>query len=109
MSIRRLDVYDILNTNLLRVVLPQLNQLLTLVVLDAVQHRINLYRFCLRPVISVAQRAAIHANQFNDTESDEDLSDDLENQRQNQKAKRTYRAGDERIHLDMVEHNWIDE
>lgn len=77
--------------------------------LDTVQHRINLYRLCLRPVISVAQRAAIHANQFNYAESDEDLPDDLEHQRQHQEAKCTYRAGDERFYLDTVEDDWIDE
>lgn len=91
------------------VVLAQLHQLLTLVVFDAVEHRINLPRFVLRLVVLVAQRAAVHANQFDDTESDEDLSDNLEHQGQQQEAERTDRAGQETIYLDVVKDDWIDE
>lgn len=76
------EFYDFHATNLLIIVLAQLHQLLTLVVFDAVEHRINLPRFVLRLVVLVAQRAAVHANQFDDAESDEDLSDNLEHQGQ---------------------------
>lgn len=67
------------NPHLLIVVFTQLYQLLTLVMLDAVQHCINLPRFGLRLVIPIAKGAAIHANQLDDPETDEDLPDDLEN------------------------------
>lgn len=42
-------------TNLLIVVFPQLLQLLTLIMFDAVKHRINLSRLCLRLIIAIAQ------------------------------------------------------
>lgn len=76
------------------VVFPQLLQLLTLIMFDAVKHRINLSRLCLRLIIAIAQRTAIHADQFDDTETDENLSYHLEDERQNEKADGADSTGD---------------
>jgi hypothetical protein len=96
------------STHLLTVVLPQFLQLLTLVVLDAVQHRVDLSRFCLRPVVAVAQGTAIHADEFDDAETNEDLAYNLEHERKEQKAQRTNSTGDEAVDLDVVEEGWVD-
>lgn len=108
-KIKDREFYDFHATNLLIVVLAKLHQLLALVVFDAVEHRVYLPRFVLRLVVLVAQRAAVHANQFDDAESDKDLSDNLEQQSQQQEAERTNRAGQKTVHLDMVKDDWIDE
>lgn len=90
------------------VIFTQLQQLLTLVVLDAIHHCVNLSCFGLRLIISVAERAAVHADQFYDSETNEDLSDDLEKQSQHEETHSTNRAGDQAVYFDAVEKHGID-
>jgi hypothetical protein len=97
------------STHLLIVVLSQLLQLLTFVVFNAVQHRVDLSRFRLRPVVAVAKRTAIHADEFDDAKANEDLADDLENEREEQEAQRANSTSDEAVDLDVVEEGWVDE
>lgn len=95
--------------HLLVVVLSQLLQLLTLVDFNAVEHRVNLPRLRLRPIISIAQRTTIHADQLDDSETNENLPDDLKDEREQEKAERRYCAGYQAFDFDVVEENGIDE
>lgn len=77
--------------------------------LDAVQHRVNLLCFRLRPVISVAQRATVHANQLDYAESDEELSNHLKNESEHEESHGTDATGDEAFDFDVVEELRIDQ
>lgn len=76
--------------------------------LNAVQHRVDLPGLCLRFVIPIAQRAAVHANQFNYAETDENLSDHLENESEHEESHSTDATGDEAFDFQVVEELGID-
>jgi hypothetical protein len=56
---------------------------------DRVQHGRNLARLCLCFIIFIAIATAIHADQFNDIETNEALSDQLKQQSEPQKTAST--------------------
>lgn len=74
------ETRDAINNYLLLVIFTQFLQLLALVVFNAVQHGINLPCLVVAFVISVTQRAAVHANQFDYSEADEYFPNELEHQ-----------------------------
>ena len=100
---------EILYPYLLIVIFSQLLQLLALVMLNAVQHQINLTCFILCFIIFITQTAAIHANQTNDIKTNETLSYNLEDQCQHQEPNSTDGTSDKTVYFHTVKITWIDE